>query len=311
VILILSTQMDTCSADVYAYLRGRGAEAMLIDDSLDIASFGLNWKVGASFNGDFVSLNSRRVRLKDVTGILLRYMNPFNPNVEMSALDQQYVVFELGAALQGLLRAFRGPVINRPIPAITGHVFTAVDRLAAVEKAGFRMANTYIASSKEAIMELAGRLGPKAALGSMTYQFQTEVVETAQLKGAIEKVMGAESMCPMYVQEIPEGQFHRVLVVGDNVFGVEVANGAFPAKPGSTARNAEAPVAPELAERCRRLANSLGVGFCQIGSVHTGTEWICVDETDFPFYEDCEEGLRMRVAEALGDLLLSGKEAEQ
>lgn len=303
-IVIFGQPIDRCADLVHQLLRRHRTEVVFIEGSDLLTTMGINWSL-ASVNGDnFLTVNSHRIPLASISGVLTRMWQPIKTDPDQSQQDQQYIQYELYATLIGLFYALDCRVVNRPIPgAISRPIFTGIERVRRIRQCGFKLPPTLVTPSYEKALRFYHRCSQRAILGSLSGQFPWQLIMGKEGERDLQAVLAQH---PIYLQETPVGEWLQVFTVGERAFGASVPMDPIAGRNGKEPLQA-AEISPALQVRCCRLAQALHLDFAQLHILKTdqGEEY-CFDVISFPIYDPCEDSLQESITAALAELLEKG-----
>lgn len=309
-ILVFTAQNDECSAQVYSHLRDRSWDVELVDDSLRPGQFEIRWSPEADIEENYLNIRSKRIPLDDVHGVLVRSINPLQPNSKQAENDQQFSLYEQSAALEGFLSDLDRPVINRPIPGSWGkQLYMGPDATTLVRDCGFMIPLTYIGASRDTLGQFARCLAGNAAiLSGLNEPVPPGVFSQEALIEGEDDFFADDATRPFYLQELPKGELIQMYVVGPRVSAV--AGGPwYMAQDGPAEPLPRTKVSGEIKYRARSLARSLNLDFAQLNMLKVShDEWYCYDVSGFPMYSHCCEDMQTVITAALADLLLQRAE---
>ena len=303
-IVIFGDQSDHCASHTYEYLRRRGTDVIFIETSHLFTTMGVNLSLARVPDDSFLTVYSHTIPLATISGVLARMRGPITVDPEQTLLDQRYIHDELSATLAGLLNSFDCRVINRPRPWMWHRsVCASAEKVRGITQCGFILPATQVTSSGEAASRFYDRCGRRAILGSPSGQIPWRLITGEEGGGYLRAVLARH---PIFVQEVPAGQWVQVFTVGDSVFGASGRIALGTEENGRVPLQA-AELTPALHERCYRLAQALHLDFSHIHLLQTeqGDEY-CFDLSAFPVYDQCEGHLQERITSALGELLEKG-----
>ena len=113
--------------------------------------------------------------------------------------------------------------------------------------------------------------------------------------------------CPTQFQQYINGTDYRVHVVGNQVFGCEIASAAddyrYPQDAPTSLSACEVP--PQIADQCRQVSRSLNLPVTGIDLRRTPAgEWYCFEVNPSPGFSFYEEATGQPISDAIADLLL-------
>jgi len=299
-ILIFADHNDLCARQTYEYLKQRGIEVFFIDLMSDfLGTMGVNWLL-ASRDESFLTVNSRKVPLSEITGVVARTIYPSYADPQLSQKDQDYFRFESHAAFIGLLNFLDCPVINRPTPGMACPPFFANSyQVIEVMRCHFKVPEMLVTSSPKHALSFYDSCNQVSILGSPGSPLLIKGEEGAT---HLQTILSQQAQ-PIYLQGVSEGEWFQAFVVGNKVFG---ASFWFESLAGEKQKMpfqaVELPA--KLQEQCCKLAQALKLDFLQVRLLQTEpNEVFCFDVSDFPFYVQCENLLQKEIVTALVDLL--------
>ncbi len=295
--VVFSAQEDDCAARVYGELRARGRGVMMVDDARSTSELGLTWHMDAAEPyGGWIDVGEDRAELHAIEGILLRMIHPFRAEPGQVPHDRQYVLAEMSAAVEGMLNAFPGPVINRPVPGVSGrNLFTRRGAARLLRRCGFAIPDVVLSGRPEAMQSRFDALGySRVLIAGLHAAVAPSTVETDRLGEAIDGLAVNQITPPVYVLGLPEGDSKQVFVIGDNAIAVDRESG----------KRMDAPE-PMIESACE-LARVLGVQFVEVQVVQTPAgELVCLGMNEFPIYNHCPVDVQDAITSALADSLES------
>jgi hypothetical protein len=210
----------------------------------------------------------RRVPLGEVSGVLVRAL-PSVPRFSTNETDDEYLLMEWSAALQGLLRALPCRVIDRPRPGMHFRQPLLSAFAPRLEKAGLRLPDMLVTSLPD---EAHDFLRCHAAAIAVPPEGDSRPAE------------GALLLMPVCLIAVPEGPQHRIAVVGQQAFGT-------------------ADIPDRLAGHCIAAAGELGLEFAvfTVASNPDG-DWL-VDLAEHPVLDDWPAAKRDTIVAALAGSL--------
>jgi len=296
--VVLSSRQDHCAASVYQTLRARGEDVLLIDDAMPTSELSLNWLAGG-IGDDRIGTRDRHVGFEDVQGILLRMTNPFQSSADQSKEDSRYVLMEVAAAIEGVLNAFDGPVVNRPVPGCSGRlVYARRGGAHLVADAGFRVPDMFITSDSDQIGTLAkGSDCETFRISGLHAPIPPRFVSAGDLEKWVQETCVCGGALPVWIQGVPSGEHRRMFVAGDATVCVEA--------PATDVRRRRLTSCPgKVRKQAQSLVAGLDLTFACIDLVlESDGEAHCLEVHEFPIYNDCDDEAQTAITSALVDAL--------
>ncbi len=210
-------------------------------------------------------------------------------------LAMQAAWFE--AQLTAWLDSSGAVVINRSGPSAANN--SKPYQLAAIRSAGFRVPDTFLTNDAEAARAFVSA-NPNVVYKSISGT--RSIVRPLQERQR--EFLDDVNWCPTCFQEMLTGTNYRAHVVGDGVLATRIESDQLDYRYGcSTIVEAELP--PDVAQRCRRLTESLGLHFSGIDLMHTGDgEWYCFEVNPSPAFSYFEAASGQPIAAALARFMI-------
>lgn len=225
-ILAVSHARDEHVAPVMEALRGRGAEAVL----LDVADFPLRASLAAGYGGRAgrggghrgVSLRTPggTIRAGDVRAVWWRRPEPFDLGRALSPADAAFSFRQTREALGGLAAALDARWVNDPWRDSAGAHKPL--QLALAERLRLPVPRTLVTNDPERAQAFLGALGKARAVhktlrGTDGDWRPTRLVEPDDLAR-----LGSVRLAPVVFQEFVPGVDVRATVVGEELFAAEI-----------------------------------------------------------------------------------------
>jgi len=300
-ILLFSAQSDECASHVYSCLREMGRDVLFVDDSLPTDALGINWRPGESRDDSYLEIEGRRVLLKDLDGIFLRFLNPLKPKAEQAAHDQNYVLYELSAALIGLLAEVECTVLNRPDPAHTGkRLYMRRQGSEFVKQAGLVPPTTFVGSTKASCLAFVRESEYSAfAVSGIGAGVDLSLGNLGQIEEEIETIYAETTLNPVFIQALGTGDLFDVFVVGEQSF--PVPRGSWPLRDEMPAAT---DLSPAIAEAACHLVREMGLGFGQV-SLQQDAAGVghCYEVNEFPSFVGCPPEEQAKISQAIAEFL--------
>jgi hypothetical protein len=300
VVLIIGPPDDACARMTHQALLLRGAEVIWFDERQLLGGVGLRWSVEPAEDDGFVEIGTRRFTLSALTGVLVRNPPRPLPAPTSTSKDSIYLSAELQSTLYAFLNSLKVTVINRPTKGVAHRMaVSSVEAPEAIRTAGFKLPRVLLTADAGDAAAFRQRCGDailfRPPSGFEPWRRLDDAAELGDLWHRLE-------LHPLYLQELPPGQWLRILVAGGQCFAVAGA-GLYPG-------DAEAELGPAhltaaMQQQCVQLARGLGLGLAQIDLLRAPDgELVCLDVSAWPEYERCGPELQRSIAEALADRLL-------
>lgn len=249
-------------------------------------------------------LEDRDLRLEDVCGVYTRLMDDrLLPELREEPLDspQRSHCRALHDTLIRWCEITPARVVNRTAPMATNSSKPYQAQL--IQAQGFAMPETLITNDPEqvrAFLELYGSVIYKSISGVRS------IVQT--LKEEDMDRLEHIRWCPTQFQAFVEGTNVRVHVVGSEVFATAIQTEAvdyrYAERQGSQADLQPTQLPDELAERCVRLAQALGLPFAGIDlKIDPNGQVSCFEVNPSPAYSYYEANTGQPIARALARYL--------
>jgi hypothetical protein len=303
-VVILGQPSDLCASLTYQYLRRSGTTVALIDTSHLNTTLRLSWPPEGSTQGGFLLLHDSRVALAALSGVLARVPTVLPCGPEVSAEDRPYITTELNAALLAFLNALPCRVVNRPTPGVARRsVALRVQRSDQIAEAGFKLPALLMTSSYESAARFLERYDQRALVAHPSGRTGWRWIAGEEGAGLLRALLGRG---PLYVQELPPGQWLQVTIVGDQVFGATGGIRLLGEKPDMPRLQAVA-LPSSIQESCRRLARALDLELAQLQLAQNEQgELYCLDISPWPELEQYEAALQEKIIGSLAGLLAWG-----
>jgi glutathione synthase/RimK-type ligase-like ATP-grasp enzyme len=313
-ILLWGIAQDRPLALVRAALARRGAAVFWLDQK-DASRTQVELRVDADVGGA-VRVGDERCDLAAVSAVYVRNYDSRTLELAPDAGDMDAdmdVVRRRAVAVDDVVTAWLDVA-----PAFVINPFSAMAsnnskpyQLSLIRAAGFATPDTLLTTDAAAVAQFRERHGEliyKSISGvrSIVSRFTAEHAERlADLR-----------WCPTQFQEYIPGRDHRVHTVGDDVFACEIISSAddyrYGARQGMDVELRACELPPDCAERCQRLAQSLGLPVAGIDLRRTPEgEWYCFEVNPSPAFSYYEAVTQQPIADAIAALLVSANPQER
>jgi hypothetical protein len=301
-ILLWGLPADPPLAAVRAALSRTGSAAFFLDQQ-DVLQHRLALTVDGNVHG---TLRMRR-RTIDLAAVTAAYVRPYDVR-QTGVLQgkrsgdpefQRALSFE--DALNGWLEVTPALVINRPSAMASNN--SKPYQMELIRAAGFDVPDTLVTTDARAVRAFWKRHG------TVIYKSVSGIRSiVTRLRPEHREKLPDVSHCPTQFQEYVEGTDIRVHVVGDEVYGCEIVSAAddyrYPARDNADARVRSWPVPDGLADRCRRLAATLGLAVAGIDLRRTPAgRFYCFEANPSPGFTFYEEATGQPISDAVARLL--------
>jgi hypothetical protein len=296
--LIIGSRYDLCSCRTYEFLRRRHPDVYFLEEADLFTKIGVSWSPTDSGNAGFLRIGNHKAPFHSIGGVLARLGGSVT-EPDLRQEDRLYATVEKNAAVVGWLNHLPCRVVNRPVPTrIFQPVFASEEAILKIRRSGLKILATYLSSSLDAALAFFERCERRALLGAPS-GIPPAVPAIGQ--AGIARIKAASARHPISLQRLPEGEWVRVFVVGDQAFAAAVRSENDGGESGGTIESAA--ISDAVASRCRRLARDMELEFAQIDLLKAEGADYCIGIGAFPLIEPCEEALQTAIVEALGELL--------
>jgi hypothetical protein len=319
-ILILTEEFDPHADRVAAILHARGIEVVRFNP----AAFPSRAILSVACDGHAVTtatLDTDRatIDLTELTAIWYRRPQPPAPDAEVSdPATRGYLAEECRVVLNDIWHMLACPVVPA-VPGVLHRAELRATQLAVAARLGCELPPTLMTTSPRDFLafyrEHGGNVISKLPSNALPRVYRSTFARHTRLVSARE-VVHAQALrrCPIIFQAcVPSGLEVRVTVVGTAVFPAEVQS-----QPSRRTRHdwprsdlddtAYRPhqLPEDVAERCRRLVDELGLRFGTIDLMLTPDgRHVLLDIDPNGDYLRIEDGTGLPISEAICDLLLT------
>ena len=310
-ILILAEAGEAWAVPVEQELLRRDQPVCRVDAHTILDSIALNWLLDdpgdrpsvlmEHANGRVIPLNNlQSIFLRAEVGRLAVVSGQYAPQ------DQVYVERELSAAWYGWLHAQSCPVVNLPVFGHGGSLAVAsVAFHRAAMQAGLVPVGTTVHSHIHRTHEWFERHNRDARVWPIGGREAASYLRGAEGRDRLSEWIEAG---PVAMQPIPEGTRMHAFVVGEAVIGGVRRTAT---KDGRLLPSVldHATVAPDVAQRCRRLTRARQMSFAELELVlgSDGTMY-CLSLSGDPVYARCSDVLRKTLVLEMSVWLAQAKE---
>lgn len=285
---------------VRAALTRRGADFVLLDQR-EVLDQCIELDIGTRIGGEIWS-GPRRIVLDRVTALYVRvYETRKMRHFIQSDASAQLRVLEVEAALWGWADEAQATVVNRPSAMASNG--SKPYQTALIRQAGFLVPDTLVTTDPDAAEEFWDRHQ------NVIYKSMSGVRSMVSHMGPEHRERLADvAWCPTQFQVQVPGRDHRVHVVGDEVFTVEVVSEAddyrYAHAQGATCELRSAQLPPAVADQSRKIAHALDLPVCGLDLRRTPQgAWYCFEVNPSPCFTYFEIESRRPIANTIAALL--------
>jgi hypothetical protein len=287
-ILIIGRSDDQLCQLVEKDMRQQGRQVSFLAEDHLLPGLQIAWRPGELDLGT-VGQGDWRIQLADIDAIFCRSFGVPVSAEDFETKDGQYVSAEWFALVMGWINQMNSTVINRLKPALWYKQRLApADLLSIAPECGFRLPHTMVTTRAEDARAFCAASVAGADYSPMTQPARFPIHQPEDM----ERLMALGEYLPFQLVETLDGDTTNVLVIGDSVFRIEPDG------------DASDDVSPDLAAKCRCLAEVLGLTFFQLSTVHVRGEWFCQEVNRHPTLLECNARAQDRIAHQLTCLLL-------
>jgi hypothetical protein len=296
---------DRPFARVREALARQGA-AVFVFEQADSPRAEVEFRVGAAVEGA-IRIDDRCCDLAAVSAVYVRCYDSRTIDYGLDAGNLESAR-ERGRGIDDLMTAWLGVspafVVN-PLSAMASNNSKPY-QLALIRAAGFAIPDTLLTTDAGAVSQFRERHGEliyKSISGVRSIVSRFTAAHAERLQDL--------RWCPTQFQEYIAGRDHRIHTVGDDVFACEIISAAddyrYGARHGMEAELRACVLPHDCAERCLRLARSLGLAVAGIDLRRTPEgEWHCFEVNPSPAFSYYEAATGQPIADAIAALLVSG-----
>lgn len=307
-ILVWGVPNDRPVAAVRAALERRDAPVYFLNQH-DV----LDAEIEMSVNGNVEGAVRSTMGEVEFGAITAAYLRPYDSSRLPALTDAAHDVAARVSAFDDAMLCWSeltsARVVNRPSAMASNQ--SKVHQLALINAQGFRVPETLVttdAAEVEVFWERHGEIiyksisGMRSIVSRLTLEHRTRFGDLAH--------------SPVQFQQWIPGCDVRVHVVGGEVFACEIDSSAidyrYPRTEEELPRIAPCRLPGELADRCRRLAESLGLDLSGIDLRRTPEgEWCCFEVNPSPAFTFYAEATGQPIGEAVARLLADGAESRK
>jgi len=298
VTLILGSEQDHHAVYVLDVLRGRGADAELVDSRWFPRQMQLSFDPQQG-RGSLVLPHRRRIDLSAVRSVYWRSYHGIEP-VQIPDPEQAYIATNDARSL------FESLLIRLPTRWVNGWEAyqshqTKPAQLAAVSSLGIRVPETLLTNDPDEVREFAAR-HPRCIFKPVQGGAHTRPVTPAHLT---DENLANLAYAPVTLQEEISGTNLRVFVVGERVLTCEVRTGALDFREDPEPVIVPFDLPPAIQQQCLRAARTLHLVWSGIDLRLTPEgEYYFLEANPSPMFLGFESRCGLPITEALVELLL-------
>jgi glutathione synthase/RimK-type ligase-like ATP-grasp enzyme len=299
-ILVWSVPRDSAAAAVAAALERLGGDARFFDQN-DALEAGLELSVDSSVTGR-LQLPDGDIRLDQISAAYIRPYESSRLQTIASAPDHARTrVAALDDALLGWSEITPARVVNRPSAMASNQ--SKPYQSSIIHAQGFDVPESLITTDKDALETFWQKHQ------SIVYKSISGVRSiVTKLTPAHRERFAALANCPTQFQQWIPGTDYRVHVVGAEVFACSVESAAtdyrYPGREEDAPKIQAQELPADIAERCGRLAASLGLLLAGIDLRRTPDErWFCFEVNPSPGFTYYEQASGQPIADGIAHLL--------
>jgi glutathione synthase/RimK-type ligase-like ATP-grasp enzyme len=277
-VLLWGSHEDGVVAAVASALAGMGA-AVVVADGSNIESVDLD--------GDLTTATGERLRLVDVSGVLVRPSDTIEP--------YSY------AALAGWTELTSAVVLNRLSTGASNR--SKPYQLRLLREAGLKTPDTLVTTDPDDVRAF------RTEHGQLIYKSTSGVRSiVALLKADDEARIEDVRTCPTQFQQFVAGIDHRVHVVGRELFATQIETGAvdyrYATHADRPARMRSVTLPGDVGRKCIAVAKALGLGLAGIDlRVDAEGHWWCFEVNTAPGFIWFEQQSAQPIAAAVAKML--------
>ena len=281
-ILLWGRAQDPVVHAVAQACKARHRDAVVVESD-EVTSFDLD--------GELVTTAGQRIDLARVTGVLVR------PDSDIRTPD----ALRLFQAFDSWTELTAATVLNRPSAAASNR--SKPYQLQTISDYGFAVPETLVTTDHADVAQLrarCGRLIYKSVSGTRSI--------VAEFTDAHAERLDDIATCPTQFQQYVPGVDVRVHVVGPDVFACRIESTAtdyrYTGLCGATTTMAAVQLPAEIAQRCVRLADGLGLGLAGVDlRLDAEGRWWCFEVNTAPGFTWFEDHSGLPIAAAVARAL--------
>jgi glutathione synthase/RimK-type ligase-like ATP-grasp enzyme len=283
---------------------GKASGFLFFLDQHRVLETGIDLTVGESVDG-FLRLSGSVVPLAEVTGA---YVRPYDvrqlPSVRRvgPGTDAWQNALSLDDTIQAWTEVTPALVVNRPSSMASNGSKPYQSIL--IHAAGFNVPDTLVSTDVAAVLAF------RDEHDAVIYKSTSGVRSVVSRLGPEHSVRLSDvGNCPTQFQQYIDGTDYRVHVVGGEVYASEIRTEAddyrYAGRQGHEIEIRACTLDQELADRCRRLAASLGLTVAGIDLRRTSAgEWYCFEVNPSPGFSYYQDATGQPIAAAIASSLV-------
>jgi glutathione synthase/RimK-type ligase-like ATP-grasp enzyme len=304
-ILLWGLPSDPPIAAVADALRRAGSPTMLLDQHA-----ALDTQVEMNVVGDVEAMLHMGDERLDLSRVKAVYLRPYDSRELPSVVGAQQPSAAMSHALavQDMMLSWSeltpAVVLNRPSHMATNN--SKPYQALWIESLGFKIPCTLLTTDAEAALQFWRRHGTviyKSMSGIRSIISRVTEAHTARFDDI--------ASCPTQFQQYIAGSEYRVHVVGETVFACKIVSAADDYRYATEPADMQPCDLPQdVSERCRVLARSMQLSLAGIDLRCAGDgSWYCFEVNSSPGFTYFEQRTGQPIAEAIAQLLISGRAA--
>lgn len=302
-ILLVGTLADPMMAYLCTRLLAKDSEFLVLDGRQYRRQFDLTWSIENGVMDGAVRYGSRQVPLAEVRSVYLRGIDipGGSLNGEEQKSDHRASYWSMVAFADSLPAL----VVNRPAVSCSNGSKPYQQQI--IARHGFQVPRTLVTTVPEEAHRFYEECRTRVIYKSVSHQRSIVRRVSPSDLNRLEQLRS----CPTQFQEYLGGTDIRVHTVGSRVFATEILSDAtdyrYAGRSGATRVMRALEISPELAERCLRLADGLGMVMSGIDLRRSPEgDYYCFEVNPSPAFTFYQTHTRQRIGDALVDLLCRG-----
>lgn len=309
-ILLVGPVTDPTMAYVCARLLAKDAHFLLLDARLYPDQFDVTWSIQGRHMEGWLSYGAQRIALRAIRSVYVRYIGlaALSRRALLSQQESDLRQAEFLQTLVSFLDTMPALVMNRPAAALSNQSKPYQQQLIASH--GFRTPKTIITTVPEEARRFYDECDGRVVYKSISSQRSIVQRLTPDDFPRLEQVR----FCPTQFQEYLPGVELRVHTVGTRLFATEILSDAIDYRyvehQGSTRTMRAVDLPPNVAERCFRLAQGLGLVLSGIDLRRSPDgHYYCLEVNPSPSFSFYQGRTGQQIGDAVIDLLSQGTTA--
>jgi glutathione synthase/RimK-type ligase-like ATP-grasp enzyme len=302
-ILLFGAPADSVMAYVCHRLLAQDSDFLLLDARHYPHQFDLTWSIENGVIDGSLRYGTQEVALSDVCSVYVRQMGTFDRSRQPSLRAEEHrpADHESQCFLLAFADTLPALVVNRPA-AVSSNASKPYQQQI-IARYGFKVPRTLVTTVPHEVHPFYEECNGRVIYKSVSYQRSIVRRMTPDDLQRLEQVRS----CPTQFQEYIAGVDIRVHTVGRRVFATEIMTNAtdyrYAGREGATRVMRGVEIPADVAERCLRLADGLGMVMSGIDLRRSPEgEYYCFEVNPSPaftFYQNCTG---QRIGDALKQL---------